>query len=133
MVLFFKDNLNSKGHFLPPDNFQEDRKPQIVMRTSPTNIGLGILSVISSYDLKYENLEDTINLLYKMLEAIQSLQKWNGHLYNWYNIETLEPLIPRYISSVDSGNFVGYMYVLKTFLNNIKETLKKIKVNIKRK
>ena len=124
---YFKDNLNSKGHFLPPDNFQEDRKPQIVMRTSPTNIGLGILSVISSYDLKYENLEDTINLLYKMLEAIQNLQKWNGHLYNWYNIETLEPLIPRYISSVDSGNFVGYMYVLKTFLNNIKETLKKDK------
>lgn len=51
-----------------------------------------------------------------MIDTIYNLQKWNGHLYNWYNIETLEPLRPRYISSVDSGNFVGYLYVVKQFL-----------------
>lgn len=50
-----------------------------------------------------------------MIDTIYNLQKWNGHLYNWYNIETLEPLRPRYISSVDSGNFVGYLYVVKQF------------------
>ena len=124
--MYFKDNLTSKSNFLPPDNYQEDRKPKLVMRTSPTNIGLALLSVMSAYDLKYENLEDTIELLYKMLESIQNLPKWNGHLYNWYNIEKLEPLIPRYISSVDSGNFVGYLYVLKQFLNNISEQNEKI-------
>ena len=114
--LYFKENLIQRGNYLPPDNYQEDRKPKVVMRTSPTNIGLALLAVMSSYDLKYENLEDTIELLYKMVNTISNLTKWNGHLYNWYNIETLEPLIPRYISSVDSGNFVGFLYVLKQFL-----------------
>ena len=93
------------------------------MRTSSTNIGLALLSIMASYDLKYENFEDTIDLLYKMVNTIISLEKWNGHLYNWYNTETLAPLIPRYISSVDSGNFVGYLYVLKQFLVDIKEKI----------
>ena len=121
--LYFKENLIQRGNYLPPDNYQEDRKPKVVMRTSPTNIGLALLAVMSSYDLKYENLEDTIELLYKMVNTISNLTKWNGHLYNWYNIETLEPLIPRYISSVDSGNFVGFLYVLKQFLLKEKEEI----------
>ena len=121
--LYFKENLIQRGNYLPPDNYQEDRKPKVVMRTSPTNIGLALLAVMSSYDLKYENLEDTIELLYKMINTISNLTKWNGHLYNWYNIETLEPLIPRYISSVDSGNFVGFLYVLKQFLLKEKEEI----------
>ena len=54
-----------------------------------------------------------------MLSTICILKKWNGHLYNWYDIETLEPLVPKYVSTVDSGNFVGYLYVLKQFLNEI--------------
>lgn len=121
--LYFKENLNERDNFLPPDNYQEDRKPRLVMRTSSTNIGLALLAVMTSYDLNYENLNDTIELLYKMMNTVSNLTKWNGHLYNWYNIETLEPLIPRYISSVDSGNFVGYLYVLKQFLIENKEKL----------
>ena len=78
-----------------------------------------MLAVISSYDLKYETKEYTINLLEKMLNTINSLQKWNGHLYNWYNIKTKQPLFPRYISTVDSGNFIGYLYVLKQWLEKI--------------
>ena len=124
--LYFKENINEKGNFLPPDNYQEDRKPRIVMRTSSTNIGLALLSIMASYDLKYENFEDTIDLLYKMVNTIINLEKWNGHLYNWYNTETLAPLIPRYISSVDSGNFVGYLYVLKQFLVDKKEKIQGI-------
>ena len=124
---FFKDSLIKENHYLPPDNYQEDRKETFVDRTSSTNIGLGILSVISSYDLGYENLEDTLKLLNKMLETIDALPKWHGHLYNWYNIKTLEPLIPRYISTVDSGNFIGYIYVLKTFYKQIKEEVKENK------
>lgn len=116
---FFKDHLNEKGNFLPPDNYQEDRIPQVVYRTSPTNIGLGLLAVVSSYDLGYENLQDTLQLLQKMLDTIMKLAKWNGHLYNWYNIETLAPLTPKYVSTVDSGNFIGYLYVLKQFLEEI--------------
>ena len=113
---FFKDYLVKENNYLPPDNYQEDRKPKAIKRTSSTNIGLALLAVISSYDLGYETQKNTLELLNKMIDTIYNLQKWNGHLYNWYNIENLEPLKPRYISSVDSGNFVGYLYVVKQFL-----------------
>jgi cyclic beta-1,2-glucan synthetase len=114
--LFFKEYINENTNYLPPDNYQEDRKSKIVMRTSSTNIGLGMLAIISSYDMKFENLENTINLLEKIINTVCSLQKWNGHLYNWYNLKTLEPLNPKFISSVDSGNLVGYYYVVLQFL-----------------
>lgn len=117
---FFKEYITEESNYLPPDNYQEDRKERIVYRTSPTNIGLGILAVVASYDLGYESLEDTINLLYKMIDTISKMQKWNGHLYNWYDIKTLKPLSPKYVSTVDSGNFVGYLYTLKQFLEEVK-------------
>ena len=75
-----------------------------------------MLAVISAYDLKYIELEELIDTLNKMFNTITKLQKWNGHLYNWYNTKTLEPLIPRYISTVDNGNFIGYLYTTKQFL-----------------
>ena len=121
--LFFKDYINEKTNFLPPDNYQEDRNPKVVMRTSSTNIGLAMLSIISSYDLEFENLEDTINLLEKTINTVYGLQKWNGHLYNWYNLDNLDPLTPRFVSSVDSGNFVGYLYVVYQFLENVIQTV----------
>ena len=128
---FFKENINEKTKFLPPDNLQENRKEVLAMRTSPTNIGLAMLSCISAYDLKYENLESTIKILKKMLNTIESLQKWNGHLYNWYNLEDLSPLFPRYISSVDNGNFIGYLYIVKQFFINLnKENIYKNEITI---
>ena len=124
---FFKDTINKNTNYLPPDNYQEERKPVIVQRTSSTNIGLALLAVVSSYDLGYENLENTLNLLNKMLNTIEILPKWYGHLYNWYNIKTLEPLMPRYVSTVDSGNFIGYMYALKQFYIEIRDKIKNSK------
>ncbi len=118
---FFKEYLVEENHYLPPDNYQEDRNPIVVNRTSSTNIGLGMLAVISSYDLGYESLEDTVTLLLHMIATVEEMPKWNGHLYNWYDIHTLEPLSPRYVSTVDSGNFVGYVYIVKTFLKTILE------------
>ena len=120
---YFKDTLNEKNNYLPPDNYQEDRRQKEAKRTSPTNIGLAILTVISSYDLAYEKIDTVLELLQNIVNTIEKLPKWNGHLYNWYNIETLEPLIPRYISVVDSGNFIGYVYVLKQFYIEIKEKI----------
>lgn len=120
---FFKDNINEENNYLPPDNYQEGRTPIVVPRTSSTNIGLGLLAVVASYDLGYENLYDTLELLNKMLQTIEKLSKWNGHLYNWYNTKTLEPLIPRYISTVDSGNFIAYIYVLKQFFVEAKNEI----------
>ena len=79
----------------------------------------GLLAVISAYDLGYENLENTLKLLEKMMNTINNLPKWNGHLYDWYNLKTLEPLIPIYISSVDSGNFVRIFICCKTVLSRV--------------
>ena len=118
---FFKENITEENHYLMPDNYQEDRKEKLVQRTSSTNIGLELLAVITSYDMGYESLEDTLKTLKNIIDTIERLPKWNGHLYNWYNIKTLEPLIPRYISTVDSGNFIGYVYVLKAFYQEIQE------------
>ena len=114
---FFEKYLNEENNYLIPDNYQEGRKNKIVKRTSSTNIGLSMLAVISANDLGYIEDEETLELLKKIIYTTESLQKWNGHLYNWYNTETKEPLIPRYVSTVDSGNFVGYLYVVKSWLN----------------
>ena len=122
---FFKQYLNEKNNYLITDNYQEDRKEKIVARTSSTNIGLSLLAVISAYDLNYLKLEECVDLLNHIIETIEALPKWNGHLYNWYNIKTKEPLIPRYVSTVDSGNFVGYLYVVKAFLEEICEKIEK--------
>lgn len=116
---FFETYMNKENNYLPPDNYQEERNKTIVNRTSSTNIGLGLISIVSAYDLGYINIEKAITMLKNTLETITKLSKWNGHLYNWYNTKNLQPLIPRYISTVDSGNFVGYLYTLKGFLENL--------------
>ena len=113
---FFDKYLVKENNYLITDNYQEDRKEKIVLRTSSTNIGLSLLAVISANDLGYIDKEKALKLLKEMILTIESLPKWNGHLYNWYQIQSKEPLMPRYISTVDSGNFVGYLFVVKTFL-----------------
>ena len=113
---YFAEYMNKENNYLPPDNFQESRREKIVHRTSSTNIGLGILTIISAYDLKFITLEKAISFLENIMDTIQILEKWNGHLYNWYNTKTLKPLIPRYISTVESGNFVRiYVYFKRIF------------------
>ena len=79
-------------------------------------MAFGLLAIISACDLGYISKKQALDLIEKMLKTIDILPKWNGHLYNWYNTKNLEPLIPRYISTVDSGNFVGYLYVVKEFV-----------------
>ena len=113
---FFENYIVEENNYLITDNYQEDRIEKVVNRTSSTNIGLELLAIISAYDLGFINFKKTIDYLNKVLVTISGLSKWNGHLYNWYNIKTLMPLLPRYISTVDSGNFVGYLFVVKTFL-----------------
>lgn len=88
----------------------------MVNRTSSTNIGLAMVAVISAYDMGFENIYASVKLLQNMIDTVTKLEKWNGHLYNWYDIKTLKSLEPRYVSTVDSGNFVGYLYVVKQFL-----------------
>ena len=128
---YFGDNVTKENNYLVPDNFQIERKPEYVDRTSSTNIGLSLLAVISGIDLNYIKKQDGLTLICNIVDTIDSLEKWNGHLYNWYNIKTKVPLIPRYISTVDSGNFVGYLYVLVEYLKE-QEKNENIEMLIKR-
>ena len=118
---FFEDHLNEENHYLVCDNYQEDRKPETVKRTSSTNIGLELLSIMSAYDLGFIDFEKAKDYIKKVINSIKIMAKWNGHLYNWYETDTLEPLKPRYVSTVDSGNLVGYLYVIKEFLKQYME------------
>ena len=118
---FFYDNITKENNYLIPDNYQEDRKNAYVDRTSSTNIGLSIMAIIAGADLNFITLEEANTILENIINTVWNLKKWNGHLYNWYDIKNLEPLIPKYISTVDSGNFVGYLYVLKAFFEEQKD------------
>ena len=116
---FFDTMMNETNNYLPTDNYQETRRYKIANRTSSTNIGLGILAIINAYDLKFIDKEDCIRRLCNIMSTVEKLEKWNGHLYNWYNIKTLECLRPRFVSTVDSGNFIACLYVARQFLEEL--------------
>ncbi|MBM7581618.1 cellobiose phosphorylase [Caldicoprobacter guelmensis] len=116
---FFEDFVGSEDNWLPPDNYQEDPPVGIAHRTSPTNIGLYLMSVIAARDLGYITTLETIERVERTLSTIEKMEKLEGHLYNWYNTVTLEPLRPRIISSVDSGNLVGYLITIKQGIEDL--------------
>ncbi|MDO4282815.1 MAG: glucoamylase family protein [Clostridia bacterium] len=118
---FFDTMMSPTNNYLPTDNFQENRRHKIANRTSSTNIGFGILAIIDAYDLGFINKADMIKRLENIYNTIEKLETWNGHLYNWYNIKTLEPLRPRFVSTVDSGNFISCLYVAREFLYDLKK------------
>ncbi len=98
---------------MPPDNFQESPPNGVAHRTSPTNIGFLLLAILSARDFGFITTESMMEKLKQTLGTIEKMHKWYGHLYNWYDTKTLEVLRPAYVSSVDSGNFVGYLITLK--------------------
>lgn len=106
---FFETFVTPADNMLPPDNFQEDPSPVLARRTSPTNIGLYLLCAINARDFGWAGLQDTVERLESTLKTVRNMEKYRGHLYNWYNTETLEPLNPLYVSTVDSGNFAGHL------------------------
>ncbi len=110
---FFETFANEENNWLAPDNFQEDPVPVVANRTSPTNIGLQLLSTLSAFDLGYIGFRKMIEILEKVIDSLGKLERMNGHFYNWYNTHDLTPLKPRYISSVDSGNLAGHLIVIK--------------------
>ncbi|HET9274505.1 MAG TPA: protein ndvB, partial [Gemmatimonadales bacterium] len=104
---FFERFVGPEDNWLPPDNFQETPEPAIARRTSPTNIGLSLLSGLAAHDFGYIPLEDLIDRTARCFDTMERLERYRGHFYNWYDTATLEPLTPRYVSSVDSGNLAG--------------------------
>jgi cyclic beta-1,2-glucan synthetase len=106
---FFATFVAAEDHMLPPDNFQEEPEPVVAHRTSPTNLGLYLLSVVSARDFGWLGTLETVERLDATLAAMDGLQRFRGHFYNWYDTQDLRPLDPKYISSVDSGNLAGHL------------------------
>ncbi len=113
---FFKEFSRKENHWLCPDNYQIGLAPKVSEKTSPTNIGLQFLAILSARDFGFETLSSTVEAVENLMETVQKMMKWKGHLYNWYHIKTLEVLNPAYISTVDSGNFLGHLIALKNGL-----------------
>src|SRR6266480_189569 len=103
---YFDDFVGPQTSWLPPDNVQERPMREVFMRTSPTNIGLSLLATVAANDFGYITIEELVARNLGTLETLSRLQRFEGHLFNWYDLKTLEPLHPRYVSTVDSGNLL---------------------------
>lgn len=110
---YFADFLGPENHWLPPDNYQEQPALGLARRTSPTNIGLALLCCLAAADLDFISREKAVDYLSHMLDTVEGLPKWRGHLYNWYDTATAQPLSPRYVSTVDGGNLCGCLIALR--------------------
>ncbi len=109
---FFEKFIGPGDHMLPPDNFQETPNAVVAHRTSPTNLGLYLLSAVSAYDFGWTGLLETIERLEATLGTMNGLERFRGHFFNWYDTQEPRALEPKYISSVDSGNLAGHLIAL---------------------
>ncbi|TWH30752.1 MULTISPECIES: glucoamylase family protein [unclassified Aminobacter] len=107
--LYFETFVTEEHNMLPPDNFQEVPQPVVAARTSPTNIGMYLLSTVAARDFGWISLNETADRLDRTLATMEKMERYRGHLFNWYETRTLKPLHPLYISSVDSGNLAGHL------------------------
>jgi len=113
---YFETLVNAEENWLPPDNIQETPVQAIASRTSPTNIGMALLANLAANDFGYLSTGDLLDRTEKTLETMGRLERYRGHLYNWYDTRTLKPLRPHYVSSVDSGNLAGALATLRSGL-----------------
>ncbi|WP_198411256.1 GH36-type glycosyl hydrolase domain-containing protein [Marinimicrobium alkaliphilum] len=117
---YFTDFVGPNDNWLPPDNFQVHPEPTIASRTSPTNIGLSLLADLAAVDFGYLTASECLQRVGNTLAAMEKLEGYRGHLFNWYDTRTLQPLHPRYVSSVDSGNLAGSLLTLQAGLAELK-------------
>jgi cyclic beta-1,2-glucan synthetase len=110
---FFENFVGAEDNWLPPDNYQERPVVRISHRTSPTNMGLALLANLAAYDFGYITLDRLIERTTNALDTMEKLERYSGHFYNWYDTQTLKPLYPLYVSTVDSGNLAAHMLTLR--------------------
>jgi cyclic beta-1,2-glucan glucanotransferase len=110
---FFETFVTAEDHWLPPDNFQEEPRGVVAHRTSPTNIGLYLLSIGAARDFGYITTRGLARRVRDTLDTLERLDQLEGHILNWYDTKTLKPLEPRYVSTVDSGNLAAYLWSIR--------------------
>ena len=118
---YFEDFVGPDDNWLPPDNFQTYPTPTIASRTSPTNIGMALLADLTAVDFGYLTVSQCLQRVDNTLTAMEKLDRYRGHFFNWYDTRTLQPLLPCYISSVDSGNLAGSLLTLQAGLAELKD------------
>jgi len=116
---FFETFVTASDHMLAPDNFQEEPHPVLAHRTSPTNLGLYLLSIVAARDFGWLGTIEAVERIEATLGTMNGLERFRGHFYNWYDTHDLRPLEPRYISSVDSGNLAGHLIALENACREI--------------
>ncbi|MBA3386345.1 MAG: cyclic beta 1-2 glucan synthetase, partial [Chthoniobacterales bacterium] len=116
---FFETFVTAQENWLPPDNFQEEPFTGVAARTSPTNIGLALLANLAARDFGYLSLGRVVQRTEATIATLLRLDRHRGHFYNWYDTRTLKPLLPLYVSSVDSGNLAGHLLTLGAGLREL--------------
>jgi hypothetical protein len=111
---FFETFVGPEDHWLPPDNYQEGPLTRIAHRTSPTNMGLALLANLSAWDFGYISTGQLIDRTANAFRTMDTMDRYKGHFYNWYDTLSLQPLQPVYISSLDSGNLAAHLLTLRT-------------------
>ena len=114
---YFETYVGADDNWLPPDNVQENPSMKVAHRTSPTNMGLALLANLAAHDFGYLSTGQFLTRTANALRVMQSLERHRGHFYNWYDTQTLQPLSPRYVSTVDSGNLAGHLLTLRPGLS----------------
>lgn len=110
---YFEALVTAEENWLPPDNYQVYQAVGVAHRTSPTNIGMALLANLSAYDFGYVPLAVLLERTANTLGTMAALERYHGHFYNWYDTQTLHPLYPLYVSTVDSGNLAGHLLTLQ--------------------
>ena len=116
---FFEEFVTEEENWLPPDNYQESPVAKIAHRTSPTNIGMALMGNLSAHDFGYITTGQLLGRTAGTLDTMHRMERHRGHFYNWYDTQTLHPLPPRYVSTVDSGNLAGHLLILRQGLLTI--------------
>ena len=117
---YFEVFVGPEENWLPPDNFQEIPVPTVTSRTSPTNIGMALLANLAAYDFGYITVGQLLDRTDETISAMEKLEHYRGHLYNWYDTRAMKALHPYYVSSVDSGNLAGALFALRAGLWELK-------------
>ena len=118
---YFEEFVTEEENWLPPDNIHLQTNPVVASRTSPTNIGMSLLSNLAAYDFGYCSSVTFAERTLNTLTTMAKMERYHGHWLNWYQTRTLTPLLPRYVSTVDSGNLAGCLLVLASGCRELKE------------
>jgi cyclic beta-1,2-glucan synthetase len=116
---YYETFVTEREHWLAPDNYQEFPTGVIATRTSPTNMGMGLIANLVAWDFRFISTTQMVHRLTRTLSTLDQMDQFRGHFYNWYDTRTLKTIEPRYVSSVDSGNLAGLLLTLQAGLELI--------------